>query len=477
MLATCTRALATVYKTVVGTSKLSVPNRKVGSYQEARTDRNTFAVISLWGKFRGLHTCGATFRYIVPRPNIFLTRLFSKLRLKRKDFREIVRLTWAQEAPGSNPGAPTTSSCVFHARLRMSVRYEMNLMNCSPTSRPLSATTHNRSRLALLALTVALVSLSAATPVAQTSQQRDAITVEGTVRSSAGAPVAGASVWLEERGQGQSKAVETKTNPDGSFVFSPGRAGTYTVWAEKSGLRSRVTDSLVLSAGEKRRVDLILANAPGASMELKDEPNFTVAGVTDWSNVGLHGSDTNSRTSEALAKDTLRLKSGASEKKPAGATAGKYEPALECSAKGDFVQAREQVRNALASGDDDEGHRLLGDLDERLGDPLDAVREYERAARMYPSEQNYFDWGTELLLHKAAQPAVFVREKVAAVPTVRDGRAHVVGTCDEVRDRGESGHATCVGGGGAYGRPRKGGAGPRGRRREGDQHSRNRVAA
>ncbi len=292
----------------------------------------------------------------------------------------------------------------------MSVRYEMNWMNCSPTSRPSSATIHNRCRLALLVLTVALVSLSAVTSLAQTSQQRDAITVEGTVRSSAGAPVAGASVWLQ--GQGQSKPVETKTNPDGSFVFSPGRAGTYTVWAEKSGLRSRVSDSLVLSAGDKRRVDLILANAPGASMELKDEPNFTVAGVTDWSNVGLHGSDTNSRTSEALAKDTLTLKSGAPEKKSAGASAGtpagKYEPALECSAKGDFVQAREQVRKALASEDDEEGHRLLGDLDERLGDPLDAVREYERAARMYPSEQNYFDWGTELLLHKAAQPAVEV---------------------------------------------------------------------
>jgi hypothetical protein len=37
----------------------------------------------------------------------FSTPLFSKLRLKRKDFQEIVRLTWAQEAPGSNPGAPT----------------------------------------------------------------------------------------------------------------------------------------------------------------------------------------------------------------------------------------------------------------------------------------------------------------------------------------------------------------------------------
>jgi hypothetical protein len=39
--------------------------------------------------------------------------LFSRPRLKRKDFREIARLPWAQEAPGSNPGAPTKTSRVF----------------------------------------------------------------------------------------------------------------------------------------------------------------------------------------------------------------------------------------------------------------------------------------------------------------------------------------------------------------------------
>src|SRR5207249_7335417 len=54
-----------------------------------------------------------SFQYIVPLANIFLTRLFSKRRLKRKEFQEIVRLTWAQEAPGSNPGAPTKTSCLF----------------------------------------------------------------------------------------------------------------------------------------------------------------------------------------------------------------------------------------------------------------------------------------------------------------------------------------------------------------------------
>jgi len=53
----------------------------------------------------------------------------------------------------------------------------------------------------------------------------------------------------------------------------------------------------------------------------------------------------------------------------------------------------------------------MGELNERLGDPLEAVREYERAALMDPSEQNYFEWGTELLLHRADGPAAEVFAK------------------------------------------------------------------
>jgi len=102
-----------------GSNARSAFNRRVGVYQEVGTDRRTFAVISLWGKFGGLHACAATFVYIVPLPNIFLTPLFSKLRLKRKDFQETLRLPWAQEVPSSNLGAPTKNiSRVFFYLLK-----------------------------------------------------------------------------------------------------------------------------------------------------------------------------------------------------------------------------------------------------------------------------------------------------------------------------------------------------------------------
>jgi tetratricopeptide (TPR) repeat protein len=52
-----------------------------------------------------------------------------------------------------------------------------------------------------------------------------------------------------------------------------------------------------------------------------------------------------------------------------------------------------------------DSHRLMGEVDEKLGDPLAAVHEFEQAVRMDPNEQNYFEWGSELLVHRAVWQA------------------------------------------------------------------------
>ena len=44
---------------------------------------------------------------------------------------------------------------------------------------------------------------------------------------------------------------------------------------------------------------------------------------------------------------------------------------------------------------------MAGELDESEGDPLAAVHQFEQAVRLDPSEENYFEWGSELLLHRA----------------------------------------------------------------------------
>jgi len=256
-------------------------------------------------------------------------------------------------------------------------------------------------------------------------QRRDAIKVEGTVRNSAGEPIADATVFLE--GKDPSSSDQMKTKADGSFLISVLSRGTYTLRAEKSGWRKSVSSSLVLSAGDELHVDLVLeslgaahADSSGASgtsgsspaaMEFDDKPNFTVAGVTDWNNTGIHGSDVSQRTSEALVKETLALKSGGSEKTSPAISDGVTTTVHSNETEKELREARESAKKMLANAETADVHRLLGELDERLGDPLEAVREYERATLMDPSEQNYFEWGTELLLHRADQPAVEVFTK------------------------------------------------------------------
>jgi tetratricopeptide (TPR) repeat protein len=304
--------------------------------------------------------------------------------------------------------------------------------------------------------------------------------VRGTVRDSANKLIADASVLLEEKGH--PGGVEAKTNAEGAFVFSALQPGTYTLTAEKSGLRGRATHALVLSQGDEKHIDLVLeagsavhsnsVASPSPSteaMQFADQPNFTVAGITDWTAAGGHGSDTSLRTSEALTRETLTLKPGDSEHGSAASTkeasesesrlraalasapgsfaanqnlgefylregryadaipllkasyqidptnrGSEYDLALACKGIGDLSKAREHVQKMLAEQDTGNLHRLLGDLDEEMGDSLAAVREDEQAAHLDPSEQNYFEWGSELLLHRAVRPAAEVFAKGAA---------------------------------------------------------------
>ncbi len=312
-------------------------------------------------------------------------------------------------------------------------------MNCLCIAHPPVPNGMNRYPLFLLWLAASLVGLAAAVAQTPSPSQLDAITVEGTVRNSAGEPVMGASVVLEDKSGG--RRLETKTDAEGKFSLTVRHAGMYTATAEKTGFAKCVTDPMpLLSVGQKKQLDLRLQTAmtaqpsssagtsPGA-MEFKDEPNFTVAGVTDWSGAGGHGSDTSLRTSEALARETLALKSGGpgetlhgvaagvaagretmeSENKlraavartpdsfeanhqlgefylrsgkyreaiaslqaayqiNSGNVANAYDLALAYRANGDLVLARDLVVKILATAESNAGlHALLGDLDERLG--------------------------------------------------------------------------------------------------------------
>lgn len=259
-------------------------------------------------------------------------------------------------------------------------------------------------KFAVLAVLAALPVLSGRIVCAQKppEQKRAVGTVQGTIRNVAGEVIADAKVRME--GKDSSTVVEVKSGTDGRYSFPSVAPGTYTMTVEKAGWKKATSRPLVLSAGETKQVDLQVEPTPGV-MAFDDRPNFSVAGVTDWNNTGIHGSDTNQRTSEALVKETLALRPGADE-----TNAGKAKPG---ETEKEWKEERERVKTMLATAETADGHRRLAELDERLGEPLEAVSEYERAALMSPSEQNYFEWATELLLHRADQPAAEVFAKGA----------------------------------------------------------------
>ncbi|MGO8792563.1 MAG: tetratricopeptide repeat protein [Terriglobia bacterium] len=70
--------------------------------------------------------------------------------------------------------------------------------------------------------------------------------------------------------------------------------------------------------------------------------------------------------------------------------------------------ARSLVQDMLRRKDAAELHNLLGEADEELGDSPSAIREYQLAAHMDPSEKNLFDEGNELLTHENLEPAIEV---------------------------------------------------------------------
>lgn len=331
----------------------------------------------------------------------------------------------------------------------------------------------------MLSAVVALMALTFPVAVAQPAPTKHlaGVTIQGTVLGFDGRPVSEAIVSLKNKNS--SDVIETKSNAAGAFAFSSLSFGSYQLSAGKSGLHSSSTTVVASSETTIGKIDLILqevgsspkpaiSSAPTAKgMEFADKPNFTVAGVTDWTAVGGHGSDSTLRTSESLASDTATLKpestdhsqaivSGSaneeSEAKLRAALASspgsfdpnhllgklyldkeqyreaipllesasrinpeddenRYDLALAYEGFGNPSQARERIRELLANRQSADLHRLVGELDEKLGDPLSAVHEYEQAVKLSPSEQNYFEWGSELLLHRAVWQAQEVFRK------------------------------------------------------------------
>jgi tetratricopeptide (TPR) repeat protein len=295
--------------------------------------------------------------------------------------------------------------------------------------------------------------------------------LQGHIQDSRGQAISAATIVLRSSTQ----TLTARTGADGAYRFSELPEDVYTLRVAMAGYSEITLDPCVLGATGTKQVDLTLVStaqagsataSPAEKPQFFDEPKFTVAGVTEAMNPGGHGSDTTLHTTDSLAKETASLStrttsdsSGqtaeeeslrkAAEREPENFAANrrlgkllleggkarealiylerasqidqndsetKYALALAYANSGQFARARTEAQSLLAQQNkaveqQADVHRLLGDVYEKSGQPLDAVREYQRAAELNPDEANLFNWAADLLMHRAYEPALEVFTK------------------------------------------------------------------
>jgi len=237
---------------------------------------------------------------------------------------------------------------------------------------------------------VALTALSVVTTHGQNKSDDKSAIVTGIVDDSENRPVVDATVSLES--DDLAHKFTFHSDSDGRFRFEAVPAGSYELRASKSGYGVAKNGPFVLHRAESKSVELRLpaketaatGDAHSAAVKFSDEIHFNVAGVSDPSNLGGHGSDTVLRTKETLAKETVSL-------------------------NGEAIT--QPNNNSHPVADISDVHVRLAEAAEGEGRPLDAVREYQQAAELQPNEAHLFAWGADLLLHRAFEPAIEVFTK------------------------------------------------------------------
>ncbi len=295
--------------------------------------------------------------------------------------------------------------------------------------------------------------------------------IYGSVKSNNGDAVAGALVRLQARGAAH--ADERTTDARGAYQFAGVSPGTYVLVAEMGDRHSESVTVTLSSESPQQRADLVLNEAASSqgktktsgaqAMEFSDTPQFKIAGVTDWTAAGGHGSDVTLRASEAITRQALAYKPdestesdaaeesslrAAAEKSPQsfqaqqmlgkfylraekyvqatsalkaayrirpGDTANEAELARACLGVGDVDSAKAHLDHLKSEGALADAHRLAGDIAEKQGDSVRAVAEFQKAVELEPSEKNYFAWGSELLVHRAVWQAKSVFEQAAGL--------------------------------------------------------------
>jgi tetratricopeptide (TPR) repeat protein len=91
-----------------------------------------------------------------------------------------------------------------------------------------------------------------------------------------------------------------------------------------------------------------------------------------------------------------------------------YDLAMADFLLGRFDDARRLAQSLAQKQNTGEVHNLLGQINEKDGKFIDSANEYETAAHLDPSEDNLFDWGSEMLLHRTYEPAIAIFQQATA---------------------------------------------------------------
>ena len=292
--------------------------------------------------------------------------------------------------------------------------------------------------------------------------------ISGRVLLPSGAPAAEALITLTSSTFTQRIRADEK----GHFTFRNPAAGEYIVTAEDAQ-KHIASAKVIATAGVNASILLALggtektSSTQDESLTFSDAPNFVVSGVTDWTASGGHGSSAATHTRENLVHETTNLRTEGSQGRPdepfeerqleravsassnnpvaylnlgryylrSGAwqqatkslsEAAKYDPsnaqvhyslALAYFELGDYANASLHTQSALLGATRSDVHLLAGKLAEKQGDAYSAVQHMQRAVQMESSEEGYFTWASELLVHRATREATNVFERgVIAYP-------------------------------------------------------------
>ncbi len=293
--------------------------------------------------------------------------------------------------------------------------------------------------------------------------------VVGIVAGPSQAPIPGAKVTLAAADGSRQSVVADQS---GHFSFPAVEPGTYTLSAEAAGYQAATRTAVPVAGGTSTTVDLHLvptaSAGPGQAAPAPPQPGYyddtPLKASAVKTTIDAAGYSSQAQSPQHLMSEGPSLTGSAPKipaRVPGSPDAAKVERELQEALRdhphsfeanhqlGEFYlsvddlktgipylenaqrlkpeddvngydlavayleakspgPARSLLQDMLRSKDTAERHNLLGEVDEALGDPISAIKEYQLAAHMDPDEKNLFDWGNELLLHDDIQPAMEV---------------------------------------------------------------------